>query len=317
MVAKARTFTYEAAISSAGYDSRARLQMEERLRSRLRTAASAPPLWTRAEREGVEGDGSGEILGRGARVVIVLHQRMWGRTPATRGDVAAIERRLSTSGGNFLQVVRLDRSLPPTWLGDAPSCSVLDHGLDGCIDRIIDTVSQRGGATRPAVEADVVARAAADEQAAKVREAFLASHRARSALTRELDVLTDQVERRALEIDTGAVGVKAEVRRIPGRCIVQLGPVAMSLSWISSRVDPVAEGRLMVIEWDGTIGRGAEPNGGARAAPIREEVFRADATVPEDWRWRSDDTAVRAYGSRDLAALCVDSLECALRERGR
>ena len=39
----------------------------------------------------------------------------------------------------------------------------------------------------------------------------------------------------------------------PDRCIVQLGPVALTLGWLRSTPDSVAEGRLLVIVWQGTV----------------------------------------------------------------
>ncbi|MDQ3699046.1 MAG: hypothetical protein M3373_13645, partial [Gemmatimonadota bacterium] len=270
--------------------------------------------------------GAWDVFRTRARVVVVLHQHMWGRTPTTRDDAAAIRQRVRAGGKGFLQVVSLDRTPLPEWLENASSCSVLDCDLDDCVDRIVEAVAARGGATRPVPAATMVARAAADEQTARERDTFLGSYRATSALGREFDRLADEVARQAAALGPVADGavtngaateVRAEVRRAPGRCTVQLGPVALSLSWIRSHFDSVAEGRLLIIEWAGTIGRGAAPGGGVRATPIREDLLRAEATRADDWQWRSNDTEMCAYGPRELAARCLDSLVCALGDRSR
>jgi hypothetical protein len=92
--------------------------------------------------------------------------------------------------------------------------------------------------------------------------------------------------------------------------------VALTLSWVRTRPDSVATGRLMIIEWEGKVGH-ATSAGGPGAMPLRETVLRADATRVDDWQWRSDDVVGYAYDSHELAAHCVDSLTYALQDRAR
>ena len=156
----------------------------------------------------------------------------------------------------------------------------------------------------------------ADERAAKQREAFLGSHRAIAHLGREFDRLAGAVERRVATVNRDEVETPLEVHRMPGRCTVQLGPVALTLSWVRTRPDTVATGRLMIIEWEGRVAQratGTRPS----AVPLRETVLRADATRVEDWQWRSDEVVGYAYDSDELAAHCVDSLAHALQDRVR
>ncbi|HYD52340.1 MAG TPA: hypothetical protein VEA99_06925 [Gemmatimonadaceae bacterium] len=150
------------------------------------------------------------------------------------------------------------------------------------------------------------------------RDAYLGSSRSQPACGRELERLSTEIARRAAAVDPELAGAKAEVRRSPGRCIVQLGPVALTASWVRSRTDTVSEGRLLIVEWKGTVARGpqlsfertpARPLG-PPATPVREDVLLADATSEKDWRWRceTDASGEQALPTVDLAARCVDRL---------
>lgn len=148
---------------------------------------------------------------------------------------------------------------------------------------------------------------------ADARDAYLRSPRALPACARELDHLAAAVSARVTAA-AAEIGEVAEIRRAPGRCIVQLGPVALTLSWVRDRVDTVADGCLLVNEWDGIVARGIVPSperapvrAGRTATLLRERLFVADATQEKDWRWR-EEKGGGMHSSDDLAAQCVDSL---------
>jgi len=91
------------------------------------------------------------------------------------------------------------------------------------------------------------------------REDFLDSHRALAVCAREFDRLADDVAKRVSDLEDEAKGLKADVKRSPGRCIVQLGPVALTLSWLRTRAETVSQGRLLIVEWKGTVGANGAP----------------------------------------------------------
>ena len=155
------------------------------------------------------------------------------------------------------------------------------------------------------------------------RPSFLTTHKAVAACTREFDRLTEGVTR-GISALRGMVEETPTVRTSPGRCIVQLGPVALTVSWVRASVDTVSEGRLLIVEWAGTVARGAErvperglaPRSGAKPATLlREDVLMADATNEGDWRWRREAAPGAGYTSSELAAHCVDSLLATLRSQ--
>jgi hypothetical protein len=156
------------------------------------------------------------------------------------------------------------------------------------------------------------------------REEFLDSHRALAVCAREFDRLADDVARRVSDLEDEDKGLKADVRRSPGRCIVQLGPVALTLSWLRTRAETVSQGRLLIVEWHGTVGaNGAQEyvNGVPTVAVtrtakvVRETVFLPDASDEKSWTWRREGKNGRkAYRSTELAKFCVTSINSTLRE---
>jgi hypothetical protein len=156
------------------------------------------------------------------------------------------------------------------------------------------------------------------------REDFLDSHRALAVCAREFDRLADDISKRVVDLEDEAKGLKAEVRRSPGRCIVQLGPVALTISWLRTRAETVSQGRLLIVEWNGTVGaNGAQEyvNGvptiavTQTAKVVRESVFIPDAMDEKSWTWRRDaKNSRKAYRSTDLAKTVVTSINGTLRE---
>ena len=312
MISKPSGFAFDVAVSSADYDTRVLRELERQLTLRLPSIPPLRPVWTNTAAE-LLGAPRASVFGKSARVVVVLHQHLWGKDATTKADAAAIKRRVTSQGPESVRVVLLDKTELPLWLRKSPARSL--GTADDCADWIVDAVAALGGATRRAPDA-IVDHLPGDDRAGQQRDSFLASHRAITHLGREFDRLATEVTKRVSTVTRGETEVPLEVHRVPGRCTVQLGPVALTLSWVRTRPDTVATGRLMIIEWEGQVNRGA-PAVGPNPIPLRETVLRADATRVEDWQWKSDDVAGYAYDSTELAAHCVESLAYTLQDRGR
>ena len=150
--------------------------------------------------------------------------------------------------------------------------------------------------------------------------AFLDSHRAMAICTKEFDAVADEVARQVKELDVPESGGETEIRRSPNRCIVQVGPIALTISWLRSGSETITDGRLLVIEWLGIVGRGAKrfPERVKERQPARlerapatisrEVILRADASSAADWRWRPEDGGRTSYSSVELATMWVKSL---------
>jgi len=313
VISKPSGFAFDVAVSSADYDARVLRELERQLTLRLPSIPPQRPVWTSTATDLLDAPRA-SVFGKSARLVVVLYQHMWGKDPTTKADAAAIKRRLTTSGPESVRVVLLDRTDVPAWLRKAPARSLGEVGESA--DWIVDGVAGLGGATRRATDV-VTVPLAGDDRSTQQRDSFLASHRAITHLGREFDRLASEVAKRAATVNRDDTEVPLEVHRVPGRCTVQLGPVALTLSWVRTRPDTVATGRLMIIEWEGQMARGVAAGAGPNPIPLRETVLRADATRVDDWQWKSDDVAGYAYDSSELAAHCVDSLAYALQDRGR
>jgi hypothetical protein len=313
VISKPSGFAFDVAMSSADYDARVLRELERQLTLRLPSIPPQRPVWTSTATELLDAPRAA-VFGKSARLVVILYQQLWGKDGTTKADAAAIKRRVTASGSESVRVVLLDRTALPTWLRKSPAKSLGD--VAQCADWIVEGVADLGGATRRATDV-VVTSLGGDDRSMQQRDTFLASHRAITHLGREFDRLASEIAKRAATVNRDDTEVPLEVHRVPGRCMVQLGPVALTLSWVRTRPDTVATGRLMIIEWEGQVGRGVAAGGGPSPIPLRETVLRADATRVEDWQWKSDDVAGYAYDSTELAAHCVDSLAYALQDRGR
>ena len=164
----------------------------------------------------------------------------------------------------------------------------------------------------------------ADDRPGRYGQPFLASHRAFAACTRELGRLSDEVLRLVAALGDAAPEEKATVRRSPDRCIVQLGPVALTIGWLRGSHAAVAAGELLVIVWRGAVAprtrhqperpaAGPAPLG---ATPLWEQVLTAAGDNEETWAWEPhDNNGTGRCTSPELAARCVGRLRAAYLER--
>jgi hypothetical protein len=310
---------YDTAILGAEYESDTARFLAERLRARL---AESRAVWTRDQIE-VNGEPttSDEACAT-ARTVVVLHDRLWGRTSPTSDDRTALETRIARGGGSSIFFVPVDEAPMPSWARKAKVTDLGKKPLEESIETLLATIREHGGRVRTDLPEDITARTANDERLVRDRDSYLASHRSGPACARELERLADDVVQRVEAMERDEAAAEIEVRRGAGRCIIQLGPVALTMSWIRSRTDAVIEGRLMIMEWDGIVRRGTDQV--PERAPVRhtfrpatllrEDVFVADAATEQGWRWRRDGRALGTYTSRDLAARCFASLTVRLEE---
>lgn len=178
---------------------------------------------------------------------------------------------------------------------------------------------------------DGIAERRADARTDEFRGAFLTSHRATAACARELarlhDAIADGLE--AWGIGTPRAGDDANladvpvVRRTPERCLVQVGPVALTLAWLQRAHATVADGELLVVVWSGAVAvqaprsfeRAALRAGASSATPVWEIVLTATGESEAEWAWMSTTIADATLSSATLADQCLDQLRAAHAER--
>jgi hypothetical protein len=294
----------DVAISAVSYDALLVAELTERLTQQL----SGPPVWhSRAAdlRPDAEADAaSAAQFSESARVVIVLHQRLWGHDETTAADAEALRERIRAKQHKSIRVVALDAEPIPAWLKTASHCVLNDVGVDGVVQSVVAAVAANGG--------DVgAAPIAPEEEPAKPRPAwseppatFMSQPRALTALRHEFETLTAQLAEH-VKFESNRLGdVQAELHTAPQRLVVQIGSVALTMSWVAGRSGKIVDGRLMVIEWSGAVAHRRQMGGLQTASPVREMSYRAEAKSPDDWCWRPEGMEGVAYSSKNLAGQC-------------
>lgn len=151
------------------------------------------------------------------------------------------------------------------------------------------------------------------------RTNFLTSHRAQSVSAREFGKFADSVVALARRVATERACEAPTLRMSPDRCIVQLGPVALTVTHIRTGNDVPPGGQLLAIIWQGTIApRGdhvPERNGARRVPPppvsVWEESSVVSAEAETSWHWHPHGVDSTGFTSVELAARCVEQLHAA------
>jgi hypothetical protein len=162
---------------------------------------------------------------------------------------------------------------------------------------------------------NAVARDSFDAPEIGFNQPFLSTHKAQSACSRELSRLTAGVLEEVAALERLGVTDKAEVRQTPDRCIVQLGPVALTVAWLRSTLDTVADGELLIIVWRGAVAPPADhlperrfAGRRAPATPLAERVFVAEAMDEGSWRWSNRTADKGSQPSAEVAKAAVAAL---------
>lgn len=176
---------------------------------------------------------------------------------------------------------------------------------------------------------DHIAVRRSDVQANDAPPNFTTSYRASAACTRELGRLHEEIATalsawRAdhLATDPALIPEAPVVRRSPARCLVQLGPVALTVAWLQRAQGTVADGELLIVVWRGTVAartpqgfeRTHDRAGASSATAIWERVLVAVAEREAEWGWAPAGSAGDAISSATLAAQCVQRLCAAYEE---
>jgi hypothetical protein len=301
-----RAYKHDVAITAADFDALAAGELQRRLEQRLSKSVFIVPRVTDKPRTPAATTAVQKAIEKDARVVVVLFQRLWGVTPTSAPELAAVKARIGNVKRKDVVIIPVDATPMPSWLkgmvikGGSPTSLA-------AIDAIVDAVAAAGGAPKRLTESAIAARNADEEKLARARAAFLSSQRALALINRELDSLSAAVLRLCETPGMLPTGFAAEARRTPDRYTVQIGPVGLSFSWIRGRSNSIADGQLLVIEWAGQLGE-QQTTQSKVAMPAVEHVLQPHATSPEDWQWRRADLDLCSYTTRDLAAQCVASV---------
>jgi hypothetical protein len=155
---------------------------------------------------------------------------------------------------------------------------------------------------------------------------YTSSFRANAACARELARLYDEIAGSLADArvpaDAKAAAEEPVVRRSPARCLVQLGPVALTVAWLQRAQGTVADGELLVVVWRGEVGvrtpqgfeRAHQHSGASSATALWETVLVVSAQSETQWGWAPASGGGDALSSPALAHRCVERLRAAYAE---
>lgn len=175
------------------------------------------------------------------------------------------------------------------------------------------TTYQRDDAPSP-----IVPSGSARSSGLHERPPFLATHRAISACTREFAALIKELIAGVTTLAAHAHAGKPVVRQSPDRCVLQVGDVALTVTWLRNGSDYPQHGQLLGIIWRGVVAPRAQYSAervnarSLNATPVAEweESLVATASCPDSWRWARD-TMSDGLTSVQLAAQLTERLRMA------
>jgi hypothetical protein len=297
------------AISAVVYDALLVADLMTALASRLPQL----PVWTGGPITLPE-TGASPFDDNVSRVALVLTQKLWSQDAITAVDAEALRDRARRNPKSIV-AVSLDGEPLPQWMSDVRRGDLATLGVDGIADVVLEAIADAGGRLK---SLPTQATGRAMESAPRWPDPptpYLGQPRAHGALRRELDSLVTELERRVKD-DKGRLQGVLEVYTLPHRAVVRVDDVGVSFSWVPARSGTVADGRLMVIEWSGIVGKGGRAAAVLQTAnPIRECVYVAEAADPDHWCWRAEGPHGRASSTVHLVAEWIAVASIRARQR--
>lgn len=168
-----------------------------------------------------------------------------------------------------------------------------------------------------------------DARALDAHADYTSSYRANAACSRELARLHEEIASSLADVRVSATAAEASeqpvVRRSPARCLVQLGPVALTLAWLQRAQGTVADGELLIVVWRGEVAvrtpqgfeRAHQQSGASSATALWETVLVVAAESETSWGWAPAGAPAEALSSSALAHRCVERLRAAYAECAR
>ena len=161
-----------------------------------------------------------------------------------------------------------------------------------------------------------------DARAHDAHADYTSSYRANAACARELARLYEEIATALADARIPAAGQASDepvVRRSPARCLVQLGPVALTVAWLQRAQGTVADGELLVVVWRGEVAvrtpqgfeRVHQHSGASSATSLWESVLVVSAKSEKERAWAPATGEGDALSSTALAHRCVERLRAA------
>jgi len=293
-------YEFDVAFSFLAKDESLATQLDELLRSRLKTF-----LYSKRQEEvgGTDGEVTfNAIFGKKARVVVVLYRDGWGKSPWTRIEETAIRNRGYDHGYDFALFIPLDE--PPTvpewlprhrlWVG------LLRWGLEGAASVIEARVQEMGGEPH---EESVVERASRLDQSLRFeahRKQFLNSVAGVMAADAKFASLQTKLGELVAEVKERTSSIPMELKSARQKIVILGFGLGLSVDWRPQFSNSLDDARLSVELWEGHPPM-REIDTFEPPRKLRTMEFTFDLLPSDHSCWRESGNGGRPYTSKELA----------------
>jgi hypothetical protein len=227
-----------------------------------------------------------------SRVMVVLYQEPWGKTPWTRVEETAIKEACLQHGWERLFFMVLNqKDKIPVWLPtNHVRFNYADYGLEQAVGAIKARVQDNGGQNRPLT---ALKRAELLQAAESFRhdQAQMGSGQGIATIVRNVGELFQQIKNRCDEINTHGsstirCGIDFQERNAYQRCIMTDGRVSVAVVWNQQWTNSLSNSGLFIREYRGGL---TLPHEAGR-------IYARDPTMLNDEKYVPDLSLSREYG---------------------
>jgi len=297
-------FKYDVAFSFLQEDEALAVELNNRLKSRLRTF-----IYTERQKEiaGTDGEQTfNRVFGQETRFVVVLHRSKWGSTRWTRIEETAIRNRGFDHGYDFVLFVPLETPpAVPKWLPKTRIWIGLDLlGPDVAADVIEERVREHGSSPHEESVEELAKRFQYETELTQQRESFLNSEKAAELATAEFYHVVTEVRRVIDELKNAATSFSFKTEEDRNVIVVLGGGRTLSFAWERQYRNILKGTRLFVTFWDGL----RSVQGGfyiRKTQAIRTWETEVDCDENQIMGWRVTAIGNRFFTSKDLVGHCM------------
>lgn len=247
-----------------------------------------------------------------SRLVVVLFQEPWGKTPWTRVEETAIKEACLEHGWHRLFFVVLDKaSALPVWLPtNHVRFNYADFGLDQAVGAIKARVQENGGQYLPLTPKKCAEIFEAEEQFRRDKSRMNSEEGLKVIFNRVVELFR-HIEKQCTEVnEQGSLQIRyrANIREREQTqvCTMTDGQVSLSVAWFQRYSNTLDNSSLVVREYSGGLTLPGESPYVYITQPrqLCETKYSPDLSLAREYGWRQAD-ASEFLSSVALAEQCV------------
>ena len=196
-----------------------------------------------------------DIFRNQSRVCVVLHSQGWGQKGMTKVESEAMFARVPSEGWNFLIVVCLDNTKPPSWVPDTKIWyGFKEFGLKGLLATIDNRVTELGGRPKQDSVVEKAKRLQRQRDFAQRKHDFLISADGFKAAQAEITHLYDILKARVQELEEACpdLGVSFQENAYSYRSAAAVTQRASLVRyWQPAWANVLTDAVLLAKEWGG------------------------------------------------------------------